>query len=426
MMAKVNGYSCICEAVIIFLIANSCIGFELRISNSLLYQITLNGYTDVTQKFIDCMRAKDSRSCNIYVHYWNSWYIDSVYKETDVETTVAPVYSCSLIKYNMYYSYYSYYYVECKRQESIVCYSYYDCNVQELFRIKWNYQSDFLTDTNLSQCLYWSRCTSYANIITAAITDTTTTLSSTSTLKTKPTTSWQYVTTERQYKTPTNISSPNNWNSTNSSETEHSSNTTIIIIAVIISVCLIVATVIVVYCFLKRYRLKNTTSANIYVNDSTVNNNQFISMKSVAPSTLETVSGDIEQPFQNKHNDNTSKAYFNIFLNNNRDEKLENSMSYEVIPVNDGVYLNTSSSDVIDKTYSRLGEQVRVIADDYNSLLPEDEHSNRFIDSTTIPEEMKDNASNKTENTEYALVKDTMSITDTPTNPYSLAKVVST
>ncbi|KAK0043830.1 hypothetical protein Bpfe_026712 [Biomphalaria pfeifferi] len=272
MRAKVNGYSCICDAVTIFLIANSCIGFELRITNSLEDQITLNEYTDFAQKFIDCMRAKDSTSCNIEVvkKYRNSWYIDNVYK--------IPV----------------------------------------------------------------------------------------------------------------------------------------------------LATVIVVYCVSKRHRFKNTTSANTYVNDSTVNNNQFISMKSLAPSTLETVSGDIEQSFQNKHNNNASRAYFNISLNNNRDEKLDNSMSYEVIPVDDGVYLNTSSFDVIDKTYSRLGEQVRVIADDYNSLLPEDEHSHRFIDSTTIPEEMKDNASNKTKNTEYALTKDTMSITDTPTNPYSLAKVVST
>ncbi|KAK6971031.1 hypothetical protein BgiMline_026728, partial [Biomphalaria glabrata] len=372
--------------------------------------------------FIQCMSENDSESCYIYTENWHS-IGDKVEKKRGIISNYTPIYSCTL---NYCVLECEYKYVQCLRNLRSVCYNYNQCNLQTSFYIKWPYQDNYLEDTNLLQCQYSSKCTSYANILTTTVSTATTSFSSTTAFKTTPTTSWQYeastVSTEWKNMTANNRSSLENFNYSNSSGS--ASNTTIIIVAVIVSLCVVIAAVVVVYCVRKRYRSKNNSGTNMYANDPTFNNKHIFATNSFTSPTLETITDNRndDQSFQNRHIKNTYEDYEDISSNSNGYEIVENSKNNKTIQVDDGVYLNTNSLDLINKPYARLGEQVRVNKHDYNFLLPE-EHGGTQLDTLTVPEEINVNVTT-TEHTDYNLAQDALSTTDTSTNTYSLAKVV--
>ncbi|KAK0043829.1 hypothetical protein Bpfe_026711 [Biomphalaria pfeifferi] len=414
------------NAVIIVVTVSSCLCLEIQIQSRKAYVKN----PDLASKFIDCMKADNSKFCYVYGQIKeNNFYGHNVVKVPDENKYPKPIYSCSRMDSGQQSEYK--YGVKCQRDMNIFCGYVYDCSFQFYFLIKWEKVNDYLDDAKLLENQCSQKCRSYSNRLMTPVPNVTTTLSSTSTIKPSITTLWQYMTTNRilstewQNTTSTNKSSLINWNSANTSDDEHPSNTTILIIAVIIPLCLIIAaTVAIFYCVRKRYRSQNNAGTNIYANDSTAYVINFPSKSNSITSTYDMCKEDDEKspPFQNKHNYNRNKGYLNISTNIDSDQKLENLKNSKMKSVDEGVYLNTNS-DLKNKAYARLGDQVKVFKHDYNCLIPEDENNINIHDACRIPEEINSSA-DKTENTNNTLANDVLPIADTSAITYTLANDV--
>ncbi|KAI8767762.1 hypothetical protein BgiBS90_029068 [Biomphalaria glabrata] len=439
MTKRVYNLHWICKAVLIVSTVNSCICLEIQAD----YTAYIKN-PELASRFIECMMSKDSEACKIFVKKRGGiYYGENVTKITGFEVNVTPIYSCTWMYCQGKCEYP--YLLSCQRKLYSFCYDDDGCRFQKLFLIRWLYNSDYLDDERLLENSCSSVCTSYSYRLTTPVTKVTTSFLRTSVIKTNATTSSQYMTTNRTFSTVGNYSTSKsilmygNSSTTSTSDSENSSNTSKIIIAVIVSVSLIIAALIVIfYCVRKRYRSQNNSGTNIYANDSSLCVENIQSKNNVITSNLHTYGtceedDDKSPSIQNEHNKNTNKAYLNISLNINSDEKWKNQKNSKMTSVDEGVYLNTNS-DLINKAYARLGDQDKVFKHDYNCLIPEDENNINIQDASRIPEDI--NASvDKTENTNYTLAQDVMSstttytlandvlsISDTSTNKYTLAK----